>query len=121
MDWNAILADCNKPTIILVNDEYCPSCREPGNPKVCDEKGRWHWKCSTPGCDIAYFLPGTNYTEKRLSPEADAEMTKRIHDEVTDMLKGRIWIEQTTSYGSVSKTIAEGDPIPDGWHALGSN
>jgi len=90
MDWDAILANTRKPTIRIVNDEYCPSCRRPGSPKVCDENGDWHWKClsSYEDCKIAYYLPGTTYTEPKLDP--DAESTRQYYQKIRDDVQAQL-------------------------------
>lgn len=93
-----------------MNDDLCPTCREPGNPKVHDV-GVWHYKCTTPDCDIAYYAPYTTYTEKRLSAADAAAMDARIREEVRRDLADKIWIHQ----GNCSRTIPNTDPIPDGW------
>lgn len=109
-----------KPTLRVVADEDCPSCRLPGSPKVCDRQGRWHWKClsSYDDCKVAYWLPGygSRYIEMKLPPAEAAAQAKRIHDEITEQMKDRIWI----SRGNTSTTIHKDEAIPEGWHRTGT-
>lgn len=94
-----------------LNDYLCPSCREEGNPKVCDSQERWHYKCTTPDCNIGYYCPGTTLIEYRLSEADAAAQDARIHEEVTAMLADKVWIHR----GNCSRAIPNTDPIPDGW------
>lgn len=105
--------------IRIVSDENCPSCRKPGNPKVYDEDGTAHWKClsSYNDCKVAYWVPGTKRIEMKLTPDKAAEQAKRIHDEITEQLKDRIWI----SRGNTSTTIHKDEAIPEGWHLTGTH
>jgi hypothetical protein len=100
-------------SIRVVDDEHCPSCQREGSPKVCDEAGRWHWKClsSYDDCKVAYWLPGTNYIEYKLTPEKAAEQALRIREEIRQSMIGRRWI----SRGNCSRMIADAEPLPEGW------
>lgn len=99
--------------IRVVADEHCPECGRTGSPKVCDNQGRWHWKCKTTReqCSIAYYLPGTDYVEYKLSEEDERAQAKRIADEVNEMMSRSRWISQ----GNCSRVIPNDAPLPDGW------
>lgn len=66
--------------IEVVDDQPCPHCGQAGRPKVGDEQGRWWWKCSTPECDVGYYLPETGEWEARPTPEELAEMQRRAQE-----------------------------------------
>lgn len=104
--------------IRIVADENCPSCHQPGNPKVYDADGTAHWKClsSYDDCKIAYWVPGTRRIEYKDTPDQAAARAKRIHDEITEQLRDRIWI----SRGNTSTTIHKDEAIPEGWHRTGT-
>lgn len=104
-----------RPTLKVVADEDCPSCRTPGNPKVCDTQGRWHYKCmsSYDDCKVAYWLPnyGSRHIEMKLPPAEAAAQAKRIHEQVQRSMEGRRWISQ----GNTSRMIPDKDALPAGW------
>lgn len=103
----------NPTTIRIVDDEFCPSCRKEGSPKVQDENGDWHWKClsSYDDCKVGYWLPGTHYIEYKLTPEKAAEQNARIKAEVDELMARSRWISQ----GNCSRVIPKDDPLPEGW------
>lgn len=121
MNFSDILAlgpmVADKPIHIrMVADEHCPHCGNAGRPKVCDLDGNWHWKCSTPNCDVGYYLPGTDYVELRPDLETAAAITERIRRELEEQMKDRVWITR----GNCSKTIHKDEAIPAGWHLTGT-
>lgn len=109
MDIRELLSGSRKARPIC--DDYCPFCREPGNPKVCDNQNRWHYKCTTPDCEVGYYCPGTTLIEYRLSEADAAAQDEKIRREVAEMLADKIWIHR----GNCSRAIPATDPIPDGW------
>jgi hypothetical protein len=78
--------------IEVVDDELCPVCGGPGSPKVGNADGTWSWKCLTPSCRLGFWVPGTDFREWRLDPEAEAEMHDRIKAEVDAMMVGRKFV-----------------------------
>ena len=111
--------------IRVVADERCPSCREEGSPKVTDLQGRTHWKCLSPysDCKVAYWLPGygERWIEMKLPPAQAKEQADRIRKQIDEQMKNRIWICDCTPGAQITSatTIAQGEPIPAGWHETG--
>lgn len=118
MDIADIIAQSSrKPTkrlsIRIVADEHCPECGRVGSPKVCDEQGRWHWKClsTREQCSIAYYLPGTDYIEYKLDEAAEQAQAARIKADIDEMMSKSRWISQ----GNCSRCIPKDAPLPAGW------
>lgn len=110
--------------IVVVDDELCPNkaCQTPGSPKVADRDGTWWWKCLAANCFIGYWVPGTNRIERRPPPAEAEAIAARVKAEVEEQLRGRRWICRSSRSGiSESTTIPEGDPLPEGYHELGSD
>lgn len=108
-------------TIRIVDDEACPGCGQVGRPKVGHADGTWGWKCSTSDCEVAYYTPETGAIEKRLPEDEYAAMCARVKAEVEEQMRGKVWICRSIRAGiSESRMIPEGDPIPEGYHALGT-
>lgn len=109
--------------IIIVDDELCPAygCNTAGSPKVTDADGTWWWKCLNPDCHVGYWVPGTNRWERRPSPEEEKKIAARVKAQIDEQMRGQRWICKSLGTGmSESITIPEGDPLPDGYHELGS-
>lgn len=111
-----IAQSSRKPTmkIRIVADEYCPECSRAGSPKVCDDQGRWHWKCPSTReqCSIAYYLPGTDYIEYKLNEADAAAQAARIKADMDDLMSRSRWISQ----GNCSRVIPNDAPLPEGWN-----
>lgn len=114
-------------TLRVVPDEYgaCPRCGAYwGHPdKALDFPNRQKvdnaWRCYNPNCTCGYYDPDSGQVlEDKLSPEAEAKARADAATYVADMLKGRVWITRGDRDYSESTTIAEGDPVPEGWRLM---
>lgn len=107
--------------IRVVEDQACPRCGGEGSPKVWDTDGTCWWKCLSRECTIGYWVPEDGRIEERPPADEAAAMAARIKAEIDEQMKGRVWVCRSIRSGvSESHTIPEGDPIPDGYHKVGS-
>lgn len=93
--------------IHVVPDEYgaCPRCGAYwGHPdKSLDFPNRnkvdQYWRCYNPHCTAGYYDPATQQVvEDKPSPEEEAAINKKVHDEVEAMMKGMRW--ETVDHGN---------------------